>query len=236
MSLEDKVVLITGANGGLGIALVEYAIISGAKKIYCYARKTDKLQKLQQNNPNLIIEIVDITDKSRVEEVALTIEYIDILINNAGANSGKIVFDDEKIDFEVNLFGTLNICRSFENKINKNGAIINITSVAALVNFPIMGLYSASKAALHSVTQALRAHMALKEIEVYEVFPGPIDTDMVKDLDMPKTSASDIAKEIFTSFAKKEYEIYPDSFAKMVQESLLNDPKSIESEFAKSIL
>ena len=228
MSLEDKVVLITGANGGLGIALVEYAISSGAKKIYCYARKTDKLQKLQQNNPNLIIEIVDITDKSRVEEVAL--------INNAGANSGKIVFDDEKIDFEVNLFGTLNICRSFENKINKNGAIINITSVAALVNFPIMGLYSASKAALHSVTQALRAHMALKEIEVYEVFPGPIDTDMVKDLDMPKTSASDIAKEIFTSFAKKEYEIYPDSFAKMVQESLLNDPKSIESEFAKSIL
>ncbi len=92
--------------------------------------------------------------------------------------------------------GTLNITKSLFTKINQNGMIINITSITALTNNPIIGLYSASKSAMHSLTQAMRAEMSLRDVHVLEVLPGPIDTNMTKGRDMPKANATDIVDEI----------------------------------------
>lgn len=145
------------------------------------------------------------------------------------------MFDDETLDFDVNLFGTLNSCRILSGNINNGGIIINISSVLALINLPVMALYCASKSALHSITQALRAELKTKNISVYEVLPGSIDIAMAKDLQMLKTSSSDIVKATITSLNSDEYEIYPDSFAKVIRQRLEGDKTNLENEFAQSI-
>ncbi len=234
MNLSNKTILITGANGGLGSALVKYAQGLNAKKIYCTARNTKSLEHLK-NQENIEILELDITNKISVENFSMQIQNIDILINNAGFNSNQVLNDNIKTDFEVNVFGTLNICEALKNKINKGGSIVNITSILALINLPIMALYCASKSALHSITQALRAELANKEVYVHEILPGPIDTAMTKGQEMPKTSPEEIAKAIFEGIENKEEEILPDEFSKEIYKKLLTNPKALEKEFALSV-
>jgi NAD(P)-dependent dehydrogenase (short-subunit alcohol dehydrogenase family) len=235
MNLENKTLLITGANGGLGRALVRYALSHGASKVYCCARDTAKLEALSDLGAGVELCPLDITDKAQIATFAQTIGSIDILINNAGVNSGKRVFDESTDDFEVNVQGTLNVCRGLRSKISKGGSIVNISSILAHVNLPIMGLYCASKSALHSLTQAMRAELSLHQIEVYEVFPGPIDTDMSKDQPMEKASPETIADALFEGIEEKTYEIYPDPFAQGIKEALESDGKALELNFAASV-
>ncbi|WP_419768384.1 SDR family NAD(P)-dependent oxidoreductase [Arcobacter sp.] len=235
MNLENKTVFITGANGGLGSAFVKEFLNYNVKKIYCSARDISKLDSIKKLSNKIELIELDITNKEQFKSLALTIGEIDILINNAGANSAKRLFDNETLDFDVNLFGTLNSCRILSENINNGGIIINISSVLALINLPIMALYCASKSALHSITQALRAELKTKDISVYEVLPGPIDTTMSKDLQMPKTSPNDIVKATINGLNSDEYEIYPDSFAKVIRQRLEEDRINLENEFAQSI-
>ncbi len=179
---------------------------------------------------------LDITDTNEVNSICEKLEKVDLLINNAGVNSGKRIFDNSTIDFEVNLLGTLNVIKNFENKINEKGLIINISSVLALCNYPIMSLYAISKSALHSLTQALRAEMLSKNIRVLEVLPGPIDTNMTKGSDIQKASTIDIVNEFFQAIKNEVDEIYPDEFSKMIKNSLDKDAKELEQQFQKSLL
>ncbi|DAB40481.1 MAG TPA: short-chain dehydrogenase [Sulfurovum sp. UBA12169] len=235
MNLENKIILITGANGGLGRAFVEYAIKNHAKKIYCCAKDIAALEDLKNKSNAIELCSLDITDKEQIKKLASTIEAIDILINNAGVNSSKKVFEESAIDFEVNVFGTLNVCRTLNHKIAKEGAIINVSSILALVNLPVNGLYCASKSALHSLTQAMRAELASRQIEVYEVLAGPIDTNMSKDQEMEKSKPQDIVNGVFKEYENKNYEIYPDGFSQMIKEGLSKDPLSVEKNFAQSV-
>lgn len=235
MNLGNKTVLITGANGGVGKALVRYCIEHGAQKIYCCAREIEKLDDLKMMSERVEVCRLDITDKGEIAQLASVVNTIDILINNAGVNSQKRVFDEGTSDFDVNVQGTLNVCRGLRHSIAKGGAIINITSIVALVNLPIMGLYSASKSALHSLTQAMRAELSPHRIEVYEVLPGPIDTDMTKGQEMEKNAPEDIVAALFKGYEEKNYEIYPDPFSKGIKEALENDCKALELNFASSV-
>ena len=235
MCFENKVVFITGANGGLAKSFIEALLKENVKKIYCTARDLEKLEELKKLSSKIEIFNLDITKKDELDEIASKIENIDYLINNAGVNSLKRVFDDSKIDFEVNLFGTLNSCQILSKKLNKNGSIINITSILALINLPIMGLYCASKSALHSLTQAFRAELQKENIKVYEVLPGPIDTNMTKGQDMPKSSTSYIVSNILDGIKNEEFEIYPDDFSKMVKRRLKDDKENLEKEFLNSL-
>lgn len=235
MNLKNKSILITGANGGLGSMLVKKAISFETKTIYCAARDIKTLEKIEKLSSNIKTIKLDITNKEDIISFANSIDSLDIIINNAGVNSAKRVFDEDTSDFDVNLHGTLNVCKILRNKLNKQGAIINITSVLALANLPIMGLYCSSKAALHSVTQALRAELAKDEIDVYEVLPGPIDTNMTKGQDMPKATPESIASNIFDGYFNKEFEIFPDDFSKGIKQGLDADSKQVLKEFAMSI-
>lgn len=235
MNLVNKTVLITGANGGMGKALVRYCVEHNAQKIYCCARDVGKLDDLKTMGDRVELCRLDITKKDQIEHLASVIGTIDILINNAGVNTQKRVFEEGTSDFDVNVQGTLNVCRGLRHNITKGGAIINITSIVALVNLPIMGLYSASKSALHSLTQAMRAELAPHRIEVYEVLPGPIDTDMTKGQEMVKNAPEDIVSALFEGYNEKNYEIYPDPFSKGIKEGLENDCKSVELNFAHSV-
>jgi NAD(P)-dependent dehydrogenase (short-subunit alcohol dehydrogenase family) len=235
MKLSNKTVLITGANGGVGRELVRYCVEHDARKIYCCARDIGKLDDLKKMGEAIELCPLDITDKAEIQKLSSAVDTIDILINNAGVNSGKRVFDEVTIDFDVNVLGTLNVCRELRHKIAQEGAIVNITSILALVNLPVMGFYSASKSALHSLTQAMRAELAQEGTEVYEVLPGPIDTDMTKDQEMEKTAPEDIVKALFEGYANKIYEIYPDPFSKMIKAGLDQDAKAVERDFAFSV-
>lgn len=235
MNLTDKTVLITGANGGLGQSLVRYCLDHGAKSVYCCVRDAASLATLQETHDAVQVYRLDITNAAETEAMAGAIGAIDILINNAGVNSGKRVFETGASDFDVNVQGTLNVCRAFAPKIAENGALVTVTSILALVNLPVMGLYCASKSALHSLTQAMRAELAPKKIEVYEVLPGPIDTRMTEGQEMEKTSPDMIAEKIFEGVVQKRYEIYPDAFSQGIKAALEKDPEGIAADFGRTV-
>ncbi|QOP42082.1 SDR family NAD(P)-dependent oxidoreductase [Sulfurimonas marina] len=233
MNLTNKTALVTGANGGLGLAIVKALLNNNIEKIYCGVRDLQNAKVLENLSDKIELLQLDLSDHTMLETNLASIEKLDLLINNAGVNSGKTIFEDCYTDFTINVQGTLKITQLLADKINENGAIVNITSILALCNFPLMGFYSASKSALHSLTQALRAHMNSKKVTVLEVLPGPIDTKMTPDEGMPKASPESIAQEIILALAADQDEIYPDEFAKMIKEGLTHDPKSVEQQFAQ---
>lgn len=235
MSLKNKTLFITGASGGLGMATVLYALKNNAKKIYASARDTSSLEMLATTHPTIIPLTLDITNTQSVGDAATKVDSIDMLINTAGVNTGARVLEDSTVDFEVNILGNLKVYQAFANKVNEGGAIVTITSILALVNLPVMGLYCASKSALRSITQALRAELSVKNVEVYEVLAGPVDTKMTEGQDMPKAKPETIVAEMFAGIESKTFEIYPDEFAKSIREGLSTDAKAVEANFAESL-
>ncbi|MGD9719558.1 MAG: SDR family NAD(P)-dependent oxidoreductase [Sulfurimonadaceae bacterium] len=235
MDLTNKTICITGANGGVGAATLSYALKHNAKKIYALARDSASLEALAARHPSITALQLDITDAAQVASVAAELEPLDLLINTAGVNSGARIFDATQSDFDVNVFGTLNVYKAFTPKMQAGGAIVTVTSILACMNLPIMGLYCASKSALRSLTQALRAEVASKNIEVYEVLAGPIETKMTEGQEMPKSKPEAIVEAIFEEIEQKSFEIYPDDFSKMIREGLAHDPREVELNFAASL-
>ncbi|EQB40030.1 hypothetical protein M947_03125 [Sulfurimonas hongkongensis] len=234
--MENKVVLVTGANGGLGSVFVEKILELNPSKIYCTARDIKSLQNIKDLSETIEVIELDIASKESIDKAVTKIDKLDVLINNAGVNSNTKLFDDSFMDIEVNLKGTSNLTKAlFEKLKSSKGTVVNVTSVLAIINLPIMANYCVSKSALHSFTQALRAEFGLFGGEVYEVLPGPIETRMTEGSPMPKTSPQDIVDVTLESMKNKVYEIYPDVFAQMVKKRLEDEPKKLIEEFAMSI-
>jgi short-subunit dehydrogenase len=234
--MKNKVVLVTGANGGLGSVFVKKLLELEPSKIYCTARDSKSLENLK--GLSSIIEVIqmDITSKDSISEAVSKIDILDVLINNAGVNSNKKLFDDSFYDLEVNFKGTVNLTQALFEKLKESkGTVITITSVLALINLPMLSSYCVSKSALHSFSQALRAEFELFGGEVYEVLPGPIATKMSEGLPMDKTQPEDIIKAVFEGIKNKEFEIFPDKSSQMVKERLVEEPKELIKEFAMSI-
>jgi len=233
--MHGKTILLTGAGGGLGGAFLEVLLEQKPKKIYAAARNLANLSHLKEHQKIELLEL-DITDANSINALSARANDIDVLINNAGVNSNTRIFESSAYDLEVNYHGTANLCKNyFELAKERKMQIINISSIVALCNLPLMANYSISKSALHSFTQALRAELKAYGSEVYEVFPGPIDTRLTEGADMPKANPMDVAKEVLKCVANREFDIFPDSFAKMIQERLTADPKGVEVDFALSV-
>lgn len=235
--MENKIILVTGANGGLGSSFVKELLKNNPSKIYCAARDITTLKELERLDQRIQSISLDITNDESIKDAISKIDNLDILINNAGVNTNSRLFsDDSFLDIEVNLKGTAKLTQALFDKLKESkGKIINVSSVLALVNLPMLGNYCVSKSALHSFTQALRAEFALFEGEVYEVLPGPIETRMTEGSPMPKTKPQDIVKAVIESVNNKEFEIFPDDFSKMVNQRLQNDKEKLLEEFNCSI-
>lgn len=235
--MNNKTIFLTGANGGLGKAFIEELISLNPKKIYCAARDIKTLDQIKNLDKCIETVQLDITDINSIKNVVSQVESLDILINNAGINNNKRLFDDNFTEIEVNLKGTMNLTKAlFEKLQHSNAKVINITSILALINLPVMADYCISKSALHSFTQALRAELAQFGCEVYEVLPGPMETKMTEGVPMPKAQPNDIVKAILEAIDQKEFEIFPDEFSKMIKQRLDKEPKAIEQDFALSIM
>jgi NAD(P)-dependent dehydrogenase (short-subunit alcohol dehydrogenase family) len=157
-----------------------------------------------------------VTAPAQIQEAAHGVESLDILINNAGVSVADDLSDRAAFDrhLAVNLYGTLDVTRAFlPSLIRSHGAVVNIVSLGAVAAVPVLPAYSVSKAASLSLTQSLRALLAGRGVNVYAVMPGPIDTDMVRDLEIPKTSAEDVARGTLDGVEQGEEDIFPDPMA-----------------------
>ena len=187
-TFAGKTVLVTGANRGLGKALVDEALRRGAKRVYAASRRPMVVPD-QRVTPL----ILDVTDPAQIEDAVDGVESLDILINNAGVSVPDDLSDRSAFEHHlaVNLYGTLDVTRAFLPSLTRSrGAVVNVVSLGAVAAVPVLPAYSVSKAASLSLTQSMRALLAGRGVSVYAVMPGPIDTDMVRDLDIPKTPPS----------------------------------------------
>jgi NAD(P)-dependent dehydrogenase (short-subunit alcohol dehydrogenase family) len=236
MEVLGAIALVTGANGGLGKYFVEGLRAQGVAKIYAGARKLDALAELVATDPQRIIPIqLEITDEESVRQAALKCQDVNLLINNAGVglNQGLIAAPDlssARAEMEVNYFGTLIMCRAFASILKQNGggAIANMVSMVARVNLPFNGSYGASKAAVLSLTQAVRAELAAQKTLVVAVLPGAIDIGMGKSFPDPKVPPEEVVRDALQAVVDDIEEVYPGEQAKQLNEQLMQDPKGVE--------
>ncbi|HEY4334940.1 MAG TPA: SDR family NAD(P)-dependent oxidoreductase [Puia sp.] len=217
MKIQDKTILVTGANRGIGRALVEEALKRGAKRIYAGTRAP-----FTHSDPRVVNISLDVTDEEQIRKAAASIESLDILINNAGVAYYDDLSDRSMIErhLAVNLFGIYGLTQAFMPLLIKSkGAIVNNLSILALAPFPPIASYSISKAAAFSLTQSLRAFLASQGVRVHAVLTGPVDTDMNRGLDIPKAPPEMAAAAIFEGVEQGEDEIFPDPMSASIAES-----------------
>jgi NAD(P)-dependent dehydrogenase (short-subunit alcohol dehydrogenase family) len=217
MQIAHRAVLVTGANRGIGQALVEDALRRGADRVYAAARRP-----VTHPDPRVTPVALDVTDAAQIGAAVERVESLDLLINNAGLGLYDALGDRTALEdhLAVNLFGTYGVTQAFLPLIARSrGAIANVLSVAALAAVPVMGGYSVSKAAAFNLTQSLRALLAGQGVSVHAVLAGPVDTDMTRVLDIPKASPESVARAILDGVESGEEEIFPDPLSASMAES-----------------
>jgi NAD(P)-dependent dehydrogenase (short-subunit alcohol dehydrogenase family) len=208
MMIAGKTLLVTGANRGIGQALVEEALSRGAARVYAGARRP-----YAHPDPRVTTVPLDITDQAQVMAAAVVADPLDILVNNAGTFAFDDLSDAGALEqhLAVNLFGTHRVIQAFlPSLVAAGGTIVNNVSIAALAPIPVTPAYSLSKAAAFSMTQSLRMILALRGVRVHAVLTGPVDTEMVRDLHIPKAPAGSVAQGIFDGVERGEEDIFPD--------------------------
>jgi NAD(P)-dependent dehydrogenase (short-subunit alcohol dehydrogenase family) len=216
MTIADKTILVTGANRGIGQALVEEALRRGAKHVYAGTRGP-----LSHSDRRVTALTLDVTNAAQIQAAAERVESLDILINNAGISLPDDLGERAALErhLAVNLFGTYGVTRAFLPFLTRSqGAIVNVVSLAALASVPVMPAYSISKAAMFSLSQSQRALLAERGVSVHAVLPGPVDTEMTRGLDLPKASPESVARGILDGFENGDEEIFPDPMSESMAE------------------
>lgn len=220
MTITNKTILVTGANRGIGQALVDEALRRGAKRVYAGTR-----QPFTHSDERVIPLILDVTDSTQIQTAVERVESLDILINNAGRQPYDDLSDRTTLEesLAINLFGPYNVIQAFLPMLTRaRGAIVNNLSLLALAPLALFPSYSISKAAAFNMTQSFRAMLVGKGVSVYAVLTGPTDTDMTRGFDIPKASPESVARAIFDGLENEEEDIFPDPVSKSLAESWRN--------------
>jgi NAD(P)-dependent dehydrogenase (short-subunit alcohol dehydrogenase family) len=234
MELATTTPAVTGASRGLGRHLVDALLERGVAKLYALARDPTQVR----SDPRVVAVPFDLLDEDGIRAAAQSCVGTTLLINNAStaAFAGPLEADPHSIRREMatNYDGTYATIRAFVPVLEASGGggIVNILSLLSLASTPPMTGYSASKAATHSLTQALRPVLARKRIRVHGVYPGGIDTDMLAGIDAPKTPPAQVAAGILDGIAADEQEIFPDPNARAMAQTWWSDPKAFELAFS----
>lgn len=231
MEIKGKRVLVTGASRGLGRALVTALVDAGAAEVIAGTRKIEDREVLQL--PRVTPVRLDVTSDRDIEVVG-RMGAIDILINNAGfagfGNPLSMSFEAIQEEMSVNYLGVLRVTRAVAPGMiaQRDGMIVNVATAFAKVNLPIVATYCATKAALLSLGQALRAYLLNHGVRVMTVMPTTIDTDMSSAFDVPKLTKEFVASEILEAIREERHDPPIGDEAKGVCEELLRDPLAME--------
>jgi NAD(P)-dependent dehydrogenase (short-subunit alcohol dehydrogenase family) len=231
MNIANKTVLITGANRGIGRALVEEALRRGAKTVYAGTRGPWRHSDQRVRSLTL-----DVTNAVHIQQAVTEIGSLDVLINNAGILIKDDLSKPGVIEqhLAVNLFGPLNVTRGVLPLLKRSkGVVVNILSTSAIAALPTIPGYSISKAAALNMTQSLRALLAGRGVTVHAILTGPVDTDMTRSANFPKASPKSVAAAIFGGLEKGEEEIFPDPVSQSIAEGWRNGVvKALERQVA----
>lgn len=232
------IAFVTGANRGIGRALVEALVARGAVKVYAGARRAETLVPLVAASHGRVVQVtLDVTRPDQVRAAAALAPDVTLVVNNAGvvAQFGAAFTDASWLEagrqeYEVNVLGALAVTQAFAPILARNGGgtVANISSVAGLVAFDILTSYSASKAALHSVTQATRASLRGQGTYVAGIYPGPVDTEMAKAIEMEKATPAAAADAILDGLEAGDEEIFPDPLSRQAGPLFFANPKALE--------
>ncbi|MEM7705544.1 MAG: SDR family oxidoreductase [Pseudomonadota bacterium] len=239
MKISNSTILITGANRGIGLALVEQALAKGADQIYATYRSLENRARLEQFGQRVKPLHLDLSDRDTIAQLAHAVPTLDILINNAGLFSAADLLEDTEAqlrsDFETNFFGALAVTKTVLPALKSGtpAAVANVSSISGLASMPSFGGYSASKAAVHSMTQALRAKLKADSITVHGVYPGPVATRMTEGFEMETTPPDVVAKAMLDGIENGVEEIFPDAMSQQVGPVYLAAPKKLEQAFSE---
>jgi short-subunit dehydrogenase len=234
MEIEGKRVLVSGASRGLGKALVAAFVAAGGGEVFAGTRTDEARSSLRQEFPERVTPIqLDVTSDADVAAVT-QIGPIDILVNNAGVagfgNPLTMSFDDVQHELAVNYLGMLRLTRAVAPGMiaQRDGVIVNVATAFAKVNLPLVGTYCATKAALLSLGQALRAYLSDDNVRVITVMPTTIDTDMSRGANVPKMTKEYVAAEILAAISEERHDPPIGDEAKGIVDTLQKDPLSVE--------
>lgn len=234
MKIEGRAVLVTGANRGIGRAVVEEVLRRGAKRVFAGTR-----QPFAHPDRRVTPLTLDVTDAAQIQAALEKVESLDVLVNNAGLSLDEDLGDRAALErlLAVNLFGTYGVTQGFLPLLTRaRGAIVNVLSLAALAPLPRVPAYSISKAAALSLTQSLRVLLAGRGVSVHAVLLGPVDTDMTRGLEIPKSAPELVAKNILDGLERGEEDIFPDPVAASLAEGWNRGVvKALERQFATFI-
>jgi short-subunit dehydrogenase len=212
---------------------------AGARRIYAAARAIETLNEVVAIAPDRIIPIaLNVTNPDQVKAAAQIAQDTTVLINNAGVLGAGGLFTTTSVEtaqweMNTNYFGTLSMIRAFAPILKQNGggAIVNMLSVVSVVNVPVFSSYSASKAALYSLTQGVRSELAAQGTLVVGVFPGPVDTAMAEGMPLDKIAPSEVANATVQAIAQGNEDVYPDPISQNVFANLQMPLKELEKQF-----
>ncbi len=221
-NIKDSIALVTGANRGLGLALVEELLAKGAAKVYATSRKPHDFK-----DPRIVNILLDVTDSASIAKLPELAPDVDVLINNAAIFLPDTILTatlpNIRNQFETNVFGPIQVSQAMAPvlKTNGGGTLMVITSVAAWLP---LGSYAATKAALWSVTNSLRQELETQSTLVIGVHVGPIDTEMIRGIiNGPKMDPRDVARISLEGLDRGDTEVLVDDFSRHIK-SILSGP------------
>lgn len=241
MKVEGSVALVTGANGGIGQAIVEDLLKRGASKIYAGVRDTSSAKALFKGQSRVIPIQLDVTKPDQIAKAAAAASDVTLLVNNAGffGGHGALSVNDlamARQEMEVNYFGPLAIAQAFKNTpALRGGAVINILSFLALATIPLAGTYSASKAAALSLTRALRAELKTRGSHVLAVLPVQVDTPLGAAMPDPKLKPSEVAIHTLDALEAGHDEVFPGALSEGAAAAFKADPAGLQAKLATMV-